>query len=139
MEPALGSLRQVPVRCSGNGHQPSRETIMRGGGMVWSPSVLATAVPNDRNSMVWSPHMWVFSSSPDPDDPGGLQGVGLVLHPGHGQLPRLVEGLGEVGELHVLSGAPQRLAQSPMGDVVNAGPHDQTRGTWPVCMRVQKS
>ena len=97
------------------------------GRVTWS-EVLTTAVPSDRNSMVWLPHWWDFSSSRTPDDPGGVERFGLVLHAGHGQLPGLVQRLGEVGQLHVLARRAQRLAQSAMGDVVDAGPHDQALG-----------
>src|SRR5664280_1546118 len=65
---------------------------------------------------------------PHADDARGTELVGLVLHPGHGQLAGLVQCLGEVGELYVLPGRAERLPDSPVGDVVDAGPHDQALG-----------
>ena len=62
------------------------------------------------------------------DDASRVELAGLVLHAGHGQLPGLVEGLGEVGKLHVLADRTQRLGELAMGDVVHAGPHHQALG-----------
>jgi hypothetical protein len=67
----------------------------------------------------------------DAYDPRCAKGLGLVLHPGHGQLPGFVQRLGEVGELGVLADRPERLAEAPVGDVVDAGPHDQALGDMP--------
>jgi hypothetical protein len=42
---------------------------------------------------------------PDADDPVGAQRVGLGLHPGHGQLARVVHGLGQYVEFLVAAPA----------------------------------
>jgi hypothetical protein len=57
---------------------------------------------------------------PDADDAVGLQRVGLGLHPGHGQLTRVVHGLGE--HVKLLVGAPPAYLQS---DVVDGAAQDQ--------------
>jgi hypothetical protein len=63
---------------------------------------------------------------PDADDPVGAQRVGLGLHPGHGQLTRVVHGLGQHVEL--LVAAPPADLQA---DVVDRAAQDQAERAEP--------
>ena len=51
--------------------------------------------------------------------------LGLFLHALHRELARVIEGLGVLLELDVLTGLTHRLDHAAMRDVVDAVPHDQ--------------
>src|SRR6266576_3177634 len=59
----------------------------------------------------------------DPDDPLRVQRLGLGLHAAHRQLPGVVEGLGELLDLHVAADVAEHAAQLLVGDVVDARAH----------------
>ena len=61
----------------------------------------------------------------DADDAFGLELFGFVLHPFHRELAGVVERLGEVRHLDVLSDLAHRGEHPLVGDVVDAGAHHQ--------------
>src|SRR5450756_357698 len=65
-ETPVGGLGKIRRRFR---HQLSSEIMVVGVGSVTSFDVLTTAVPRERNSMVWLPHWWDFSSRRTPTMP----------------------------------------------------------------------
>ena len=88
-----------------------------------------TAVPTAKNSIVWLPQPWLFSWSLTSTMPEHAVAdlLGLLLHALHRQLARVVERLGVLLELDVLTGLLERLHHPAVGDVVDAATHHHAR------------
>src|SRR5713226_5576220 len=61
------------------------------------------------------------------DDPFGLHLSGFGLHSFHGKLTRIVEGLGEIHHLDVLSRVLEEATKCLMCDMVDAIAHHQSK------------
>ena len=85
-----------------------------------APGSALTAVPTAMNSAMSVPNSFISTSSRTPDDAVRAERGGLGFHPGHGQLPGVVHGLGQHVELLVL--APAADLQP---DVVDRAAEDQ--------------
>ena len=96
---------------------------MVGRSMMWSGRSGRTAVPMAKNSVgVRAPGVAVLPEL-DTDDALGVQFLRLGLHPAHGQLAGIVEGLGELLDLHVPADVADLAAELLVRDVVHARPH----------------
>src|SRR6201995_2742136 len=66
--------------------------------------------------------MLMFGES-DADNAGCAQGLGFLLHAGHGEFAGVVEGLGELRQLEVAPHPPAHRVEA--GDAVDAAAEDE--------------
>ena len=65
----------------------------------------------------------------DADDALGAGLDRLGLHPLHGDLPRIIERLREIGEFDVLADRAHRFEHAAVGDVIDAAAHHHFQRT----------